>query len=194
MKPRVSKKSQREQRIRQNIIKASKQLFSKKGYKDTTVDEITDRAVIAKATLYQYFKSKENLFLETIKDSENNIIALFEKVSADPKMNTGKKKIRALFHYLLGYFEKDSYAIHMAFYRESYFNEEIISFIQSFLNRLAQKIQTVLIEAGMAEEQAGVLATSLGAGYVHEMVCERKRLKTAGPPFQPVLPYILTQT
>ena len=41
-------------------IDAAKKLFRTKGYKNTSVDEISDEAVLSKGTFYQYFKSKEN--------------------------------------------------------------------------------------------------------------------------------------
>ncbi len=196
MKEKTSRKSQREARTRRNIMRAAKYLFSRKGYKDTSVDEITDKALIAKATLYQYFKNKESLFLETIKDSEKNIVDLFEKINSNEKLKLGRQKIKALFFYLLGYFEKDSYAIHMAFYRESYFNQEIISFIHGFLNRLSQLIQKFLTEQGMEEEKTKILATSiLGAGYVHVVKWyvngKKESLKNiAEPLFKQFYPYI----
>jgi AcrR family transcriptional regulator len=167
MKKKYSKKEKRELRIKRSIMKAAKQLFSLKGYKNTTIDEITDKALIAKATLYQYFKSKENLFLETIKDSEKNLLNLLNnKVVESPSLDR-VRKVRALFYYLLAYFEKDYYLIHLLFYREFYFNEEIIEFIQRFFDNLSETIQKVLGDFGFSEEEKNQLATSMiGACYL----------------------------
>jgi AcrR family transcriptional regulator len=41
-------------------------LFSNKGYNGSSVKEIADLAGINKATLYYYFKSKEDLYLEIL--------------------------------------------------------------------------------------------------------------------------------
>ncbi|NJE13628.1 TetR/AcrR family transcriptional regulator [Thermococcus sp. LS2] len=46
---------------REKILKAARELFAEKGYDKTTVDEIVERAGVAKGTFYNYFKSKEEL-------------------------------------------------------------------------------------------------------------------------------------
>lgn len=45
------------------IMSAAAALFSKQGYKKTTVDEIVDRASISKGLFYHYFKNKKELYL-----------------------------------------------------------------------------------------------------------------------------------
>lgn len=47
---------------RSNIIKAAETLFLSKGVKETTVDDIAREADYSKATLYVYFKSKEEIY------------------------------------------------------------------------------------------------------------------------------------
>ena len=44
------------------IIEAAADLFSRKGFSGTRIDEIAERAGIGKGTIYDYFKSKEDLF------------------------------------------------------------------------------------------------------------------------------------
>ncbi|NJE84869.1 TetR/AcrR family transcriptional regulator [Thermococcus sp. CX2] len=46
---------------RERILKAAEELFAEKGYDKTTVDEIVEKAGVAKGTFYNYFKSKEEL-------------------------------------------------------------------------------------------------------------------------------------
>ena len=41
----------------------SRRLFTAKGYEDTTMEDIAEAAEVSKATLYNYFSSKENLLL-----------------------------------------------------------------------------------------------------------------------------------
>lgn len=48
------------------IIKAADKRFAKHGLNKTTLDEIARDLRIGKATLYHYFKSKEDLFYQTI--------------------------------------------------------------------------------------------------------------------------------
>ncbi|HYF02625.1 MAG TPA: TetR/AcrR family transcriptional regulator [Patescibacteria group bacterium] len=45
------------------LLKAAAEVFSKKGFHATKMQEVADGAGVAKGTLYEYFKTKEDLFL-----------------------------------------------------------------------------------------------------------------------------------
>lgn len=66
-----SKKAALTQFHRQHILEASERLFSEKGFNKTTMDDIAKAAQYSKATLYVYFKSKDeiinHLTLESMK-------------------------------------------------------------------------------------------------------------------------------
>lgn len=49
------------EKIKESILRASKELFRKYGYHKTSVNEIAKKAHIAKATIYKYFESKEQI-------------------------------------------------------------------------------------------------------------------------------------
>jgi AcrR family transcriptional regulator len=69
--------------IRNELIKCGTQLFSKKGYKDTKVKDVTDLASISVGTFYNYFDSKEELFLDVYlkkhDKAKKELLDLFEK-------------------------------------------------------------------------------------------------------------------
>ena len=89
------KEREREQR-RNEIITGAEKIFFEKGYDSATLDEVADAAELSKATLYLYFKNKEELYyaiyergLERLKqffseaisptnDSLQNIVAIGE--------------------------------------------------------------------------------------------------------------------
>lgn len=50
---------------RKRILKASRKLFSTKGYEDTMIEDIAKRAEVSKATVYNYFPNKESLLIGT---------------------------------------------------------------------------------------------------------------------------------
>jgi AcrR family transcriptional regulator len=54
---------------RASIIDAGREVFSRKGFNDTTLDDVAIRAELGKGTLYSYFDSKEMLFQGVIEDS-----------------------------------------------------------------------------------------------------------------------------
>lgn len=67
---------------RNAIVHAAASVFLEKGYASTTMSDIAERAGGSKATLYGYFPSKEDLFLETIKTlAEEHFAATFGRLS-----------------------------------------------------------------------------------------------------------------
>jgi len=51
-------------KTREKIVSAAMELFAKKGFDKSTVDEIVAKAGVAKGTFYLYFKSKDDLIKE----------------------------------------------------------------------------------------------------------------------------------
>ena len=49
---------------RQSLIKAAQQAFMANGYYASSVSEITRRCGVSQGTFYQYFRNKEQIFLE----------------------------------------------------------------------------------------------------------------------------------
>lgn len=59
----LSRREREKQQRKNDIIEAAEGLFSEKGFKSTTVQEISERLELSKGTIYLYFKSKEELYL-----------------------------------------------------------------------------------------------------------------------------------
>ncbi len=57
-------REEKKQETINRIVNASLQLFSEKGYEETTVAEITEAAGIAKGTFFNYFPSKEDVLIK----------------------------------------------------------------------------------------------------------------------------------
>jgi len=52
------------QLVRTRILESAHRVFSQKGYREATMDEIADGLGLSKPALYRYYKSKEELFRE----------------------------------------------------------------------------------------------------------------------------------
>ncbi|MBP6990291.1 MAG: TetR/AcrR family transcriptional regulator [Spirochaetes bacterium] len=50
------------EKTRDRLLKCAEKAFSKKGYYETQVSDIVKLAHVAKGTIYQYFKNKEEIF------------------------------------------------------------------------------------------------------------------------------------
>ena len=77
--------------IRDRIINASWELFKEKGYGDTTINDIIEKAGISKGSFYYYFRSKDDMLntLADVLDDEYKKLAMDE----DPNMDAYEKLI-----------------------------------------------------------------------------------------------------
>lgn len=57
---------------KQLILERAKHLFSQKGYYNTQISDIVDDAKIARGTVYQYFKNKDDIFITLIRNYYND--------------------------------------------------------------------------------------------------------------------------
>ncbi|MFX1418708.1 MAG: TetR/AcrR family transcriptional regulator [Promethearchaeota archaeon] len=58
----LTKKERKILRTKNIILKAAKELFSEKGFDFITMEEIADLAALSRATLYNYFNTKEEIY------------------------------------------------------------------------------------------------------------------------------------
>lgn len=80
-----------------NLLEKSKELFLKYGYNAITVERIADEAGISKMTIYKYFNSKEDLFMEVIKmDIEYQADEIMKEIG---KSNNSIERIELLYSY-----------------------------------------------------------------------------------------------
>jgi AcrR family transcriptional regulator len=54
------------EKARRSIIESAAQVFTEKGYHKTKMDDIAEKLGVSKGAIYQYFKSKEQIFVEVI--------------------------------------------------------------------------------------------------------------------------------
>jgi AcrR family transcriptional regulator len=80
---------------RQEIVATARELFQKKDYESTTMQDIMDALGIAKGTIYHYFKSKEELLEAVVEATVEEYIASMEKVLNESE-GTGLDKMRTL--------------------------------------------------------------------------------------------------
>ncbi len=60
--------STRGRRTRQRVLRSATQVFGAKGFTDTTILDIADRAGLASGTVYQYFEDKSDIFRCLLQD------------------------------------------------------------------------------------------------------------------------------
>lgn len=76
-------RKEREKRMRQQeILKAARELFVSKGYRETTLEEIAHQAEFGKGTLYNYFTNKDEIFHAIIDQSIEETIGIAREAAA----------------------------------------------------------------------------------------------------------------
>ena len=67
---------------RGRILEVSLELFGRLGYFDTSVDAIAKAAGVSRATLYQYFKGKDEIFLELLNECGGALFRVSRRIGA----------------------------------------------------------------------------------------------------------------
>lgn len=93
--------------VKHRIIETASSLFYKNGYNSTGINEIISEAGIAKATLYNHFKSKEDICLAYLRFKDKTFIENIEAFANSRQK--GKSRILAIFDFLESFFQTSDF-------------------------------------------------------------------------------------
>lgn len=160
-------------RRRHEIVKTATDLFSRKSYHDVTMDEIADVLGVAKGTIYNYFSSKEKLYLEILKDSFEAIESLLQKEveTRDP----APAKLRKLLATIFSFYEENREVLRILSRDETHLLKEHFEFTEKWRERRVRLYETIIrkgINEGSFVDQnpklrALMLYGAVGAVMVH---------------------------
>ena len=126
-------------KIKDSIKRAARDLFRKFGYHKTSVNEIAKKAKIAKATIYKYFNSKEDvlhsLLMDYIKASVNDLV----------NSNTAEENEEAHLNNLIMKTCRLSYTVCNEFIGWDFIRESANS--QAFLKNFSNELEEMLVSA-----------------------------------------------
>lgn len=97
------------------ILQAATKLFSKKGFKDTSMGDLSKMTGAAGGTIFYHFKSKENLFISILENVKEGIIEEFERYFGGRKFKTGLDMMEgaiSFYIYLAGTMEDQFLLLH----------------------------------------------------------------------------------
>lgn len=96
MSPRSDKQfNELREKSKENILDSALKLFSSKGFFNTSIRQIAEKAKISNGLLYNYFSSKEDLLTEIINKSFNILDGVIEnddKISSEEKIRNTIEK------------------------------------------------------------------------------------------------------
>lgn len=84
--------------ITKKLIEECKYSWQRYGYKKTSVDELCKNVGISKGAFYIFFKTKEELFYNTLKEVQENLYKIVEeKIAINPNKNGVADALKEIF-------------------------------------------------------------------------------------------------
>ncbi|MEB2310715.1 MAG: TetR/AcrR family transcriptional regulator [Sorangiineae bacterium] len=87
-----------------DILTAARDLFAKRGYHQTTIDDIVAEAGVARGTFYLYFEDKRAIFVDLIDRFNARISMAILRISPDDSAHTVAEQVRANIRAIIGVF------------------------------------------------------------------------------------------
>jgi AcrR family transcriptional regulator len=94
---------------RERILDNAYKLFSRRGVRAVGVDELVERAAVAKATLYRHFPSKDDLVLAFLERREQLWTRQLVEAGARERGATPEERLLAIFDVFDEWFQNDDY-------------------------------------------------------------------------------------
>jgi len=108
-------RKEREKRARElEILKAARELFLAKGFRETTLDEIAHAAEFGKGTLYNYFSSKEELFLGILRQALEEMYEIARASTA--ASGDARQKLRLYARDMIRYVKDNGELLHIVYH------------------------------------------------------------------------------
>jgi AcrR family transcriptional regulator len=94
---------------RRDILTAASKLFSEKPLDNVRMEDVAEKADIGKATIYRYFKTKDELYLRLLEDLGRGYLARLRE--AETSVRGCRSKLVALVTAAMGYFKGQDHLI-----------------------------------------------------------------------------------
>jgi AcrR family transcriptional regulator len=102
-------KGRPELEARERIMETAYDLFSRRGVRDVGIDEVIERAGVAKATLYRHFPSKDDLVLAFLERREQRWTRGLLEAEAKRRGSTPEEQLLAIFDAFDDWFRRDDF-------------------------------------------------------------------------------------
>jgi AcrR family transcriptional regulator len=94
---------------RDRVLDAAYELFSRRGVRDVGIDELIERAGVAKATLYRHFPSKEDLVAAFLERREQRWTREWVEAEASRRGSTPEEALLAIFDLFDEWFRREDF-------------------------------------------------------------------------------------
>jgi AcrR family transcriptional regulator len=98
-----------EPEVRRRILDSAYELFSERGVRAVGIDEVIEKADVAKATLYRHFRSKDELVLAFLQRREQRWTYEWLAADATRRGSTPQEQLLAIFDVFDEWFRRDDF-------------------------------------------------------------------------------------
>ena len=158
------KKREKDQRI-QSILAAAKKVFFSKGYQRSTMDEIAFEAEISKPTIYQHFRTKDELYSALMLPFLEEFGSHFEKIGKKldaQRYTTGRSIVKDFFKAFLKSYATapDSLRVANTFFQHA-----------DLINALGQDTRDAISKRGKYDFELarGILEKAIAQGLIKKI-------------------------
>lgn len=145
-----AERKERERDLRSNdIINAAEMLIFSRGYDNVSMNDIANEAEMARATLYQYFKNKNDIYAAIAIRAAKILGEMFDEV---PEKQTGIEKIKSLSITYYAFFKKHT-GYYKAYYHSGVFDYKSSPNMEKLKEERKNNFQVVVnaIKSGFAD-------------------------------------------
>lgn len=176
--------------MKKKIVASAERLFTDKGYESTSIQDIADDCSIAKGSVYKFFSSKEDLYVEILEERHQTMIEQRQLIQDDASLSPRERYV-AEIEYHLQFFLTHSLFVAGA-RREMPTNgqDRIAEYLFQMRARLMNHNRELLIRQYGEELKplawdAVIMFTAISKEYLYLMTSSGKPL-----PVQEMAPYI----
>jgi AcrR family transcriptional regulator len=183
----TAERKAREKQIRhQQILDAAYEVFNQVGFFAATMDQIADRAELAKGTIYIYFKSKEEVYFSLLLNGQDILIKMLTNMEKrkGPTDRLLEETAKTLFRF---YKEHTSYfRIFMVMQHEDMqaklspeLSQQINEQATKILNLLSTQVQKAIDNGSLASVNPWHVANILWGSFtgITQLAITREQLK-----------------
>jgi len=155
------------------ILEIATKLFAEKGFKETSVSELSRITGAAEGTIFYHFKNKEEIFLSVLKNVKEGIIREFEQYISEKKFETGiemMENIIFFYLYLAGKMESWFLLLHRHYpYELARVNPVCREHLEAIYNCLIDIFESAILR-GQKDGTIGNLSSRKTALIIFSMV------------------------
>ena len=148
---------------KQQIYQAALACFNRKGYHQTTMDDIVVESGLSKGALYWYFDSKKALFISLLNDFMTPMGQEWEAIVDDPTL-TAAQKLKTMLAYFRAQFDEmvKFFGLVIEAWSQTHFDDDVQQLTHD-LYKPYQALMERILDEGIAQgefSQVDVAATS----------------------------------